>query len=298
MREVVHDFSAHAAKYWRSDFRLIYQRPDKSPSGRPTLYLDGPKDYIEHGSLIHLAPDNPKWIPRSARFDREGRTEIRGKHKEHFVWAIFHQFADNMTFYLAYGRRRNARLLSDMPGETEFLEWMTGDEALSAKCDALRELHHSVPILADLPIATIVRIRKSERHAFETYRDTVTKISTSILTAKRDVTKTQARQMFRDAIEPTLHVMRNEVRAYRKVRNRRLLSGAASIAAGVAIGAFAGFPPLLAAPIAGAATLVGGRLLAKAAETACEHGPEFEQKNNMYFLLRLANEVSSRKASR
>jgi hypothetical protein len=37
--------------------------------------------------------------------------------------------------------------------------------------------------------------------------------------------------------------------------------------------------------------MVGGRLLAKAAEAACEHGPEFEQKNDLYFLLKLTEEV-------
>jgi hypothetical protein len=296
MMKLVHEFSDMGAKYWRAEFRLIYQRLDKSPTGRPTFYLDGPKDYIEHGSLVQLASRAPGWIPKSARFDQDGRTEIRGRHKEHFVRAIFHQFAENITFYLAYGQRRNARLLSDMPGETEFLEWMTTDDTLSAKSEALRELHHSVPILADLPIATILRVRKNEREAFQTYRETVTEISASILSAKRRTTKAEAREMFRDAIEPALNVMRREARAYRKVHNRRVLSGVASLAAGVAIGAYAGLPPLVAVPIAAAATLVGGRLLTKAAEAACEHGPEFEQKNNMYFLLRLADEANMQKS--
>jgi hypothetical protein len=57
------------------------------------------------------------------------------------------------------------------------------------------------------------------------------------------------------------------------------------------IGAYAGLPPLAAVPVAGVGTLVGGRLLAKAAEAACEHGPEFRQKNDLYFLLKLTEEA-------
>ena len=40
-----------------------------------------------------------------------------------------------------------------------------------------------------------------------------------------------------------------------------------------------------------AAGVVGGRLAAKAAEETCSHGPGFKQKNDLYFLLRLANEA-------
>jgi len=36
---------------------------------------------------------------------------------------------------------------------------------------------------------------------------------------------------------------------------------------------------------------VGGRLLTKVAEGACEHGPEFKQKNDLYFLLKLTEEA-------
>ena len=38
-----------------------------------------------------------------------------------------------MTFYLAYGLKRRARLLSDMRGETEFLELINGNEEMTAK---------------------------------------------------------------------------------------------------------------------------------------------------------------------
>ncbi len=196
-----------------------------------------------------------------------------------------------MTFYLAYGTRRNARFLSDMAGETDFLEWLTDDERMTAKSLALHELEHTVPVLAGLPIATILRVRKEERDSFEAYRAAIGTISATIMSTKNRVSKKEAREMFRTAIEPELRKMNREVVAYRKTQGKRLLAGVASIVAGVAIGAYSGLAPLVSVPLVGAASVVGTRLLSKAAGSACEHGPETKQKNDLYFLLRLTQEA-------
>jgi hypothetical protein len=49
-------------------------------------------------------------------------------------------------------------------------------------------------------------------------------------------------------------------------------------------------PTIAADAVAGAAAWVGAETLANAAENACTHGPEFKQKNDLYFLLRLQEE--------
>ena len=98
--------------------------------------------------------------------------------------------------------------------------------------------------------------------------------------------------MFRTAIEPELVKMKREIATYRRIQRRRVLAGAASVAAGVAIGAYSGLPALVSVPLIGATSYVGTRLLGKAAESVCEHGPETTQKNDLYFLLRLTEEAS------
>jgi hypothetical protein len=290
---IVHDFSQFTARHLLNEFRLTYEIPEKSPSGQPTLYLEGPEEYIEHGGLARRLDETPKWLPRTLRFNQKGQAEVRGEHKRHMVIELFTEMADNVAFYLAYGTRRNARFLSDMAGETEFLEWLTDDERMTAKSLALRELEHSVPVLADLSIATILRIRKEERDSFESYRSAVGKISADIMAAKNRVSKKEAREMFRTAIEPELQKMKREIVTYRKTQHRRVLAGVASVIAGVGIGAYTGLPPLISVPLVATASLVGGRLLSKAAESACEHGPETEQKNDLYFLLRLTQEAGA-----
>lgn len=291
--EIVHDFSQFTAKHLLNEFRLTYELPEKSPSGQPTIYFEGPEEYIEHGGLAQRLDEPPKWLPPTARFDKNGQVEIRGVHKRHMVAQIFTDIADNVTFYLAYGTRRNARFLSDMPGETDFLEWLTDDERMTAKSLALHELEHTVPILADLSVATILRIRKQERDSFEDYRVAIGTISAAIMSAKTRVSKQEAREMFRTAIEPELRRLNREMVTYRKTQSRRVAAGMASIVAGVAIGAYSGLPPLLSVPLVAAASMVGGRLLSKAAESACEHGPETKQKSDLYFLLKLTQEAGT-----
>lgn len=289
-RRIVQDFSQHMAKGMLAEFELLYQEPDESPSGRPTLYLNGPEEYIEHGGLAQVLDDEPEWLPKKRTYNKDGVMVLRsGPYKKHMVHEIFADIADNITFFLAYGLKRKARFLSDMPGETDFLTLFNHDEKLDSKSIALEELQHSVPVLMNLPLATILRVRKQEKEAFDSYRDAVTKMSAEILA--KAVSKRQAREMMRDAIEPTLKQMKKELKTYRKVQTRRTLAGLATSVAGVLLGAFAGMPTVAATAVAGTTALVGGELLAKAAKDVCSHGPEFKQKNDLYFLLRLEQEA-------
>ena len=288
-REIVLDFSNYMAKRVLPDFDLLYQKPENAPNGKPAIYLNGPEEYIEHGGLARDLEEEPDWLPKKRSYNKDGMMVVRDPLKKQMVQELFADIADNITFFLAYGLRRKARFLSDMPGETDFLELMNHDEELDAKSSVLHQLEHSVPVLMNLPFATILRVRKQEKEAFDSYRDAVTKMSAEILTTK--VSKRHAREMMHDAIEPELRRMKKELKTYRKTRNRRTLAGLATAAAGVLLGAFAGMPTVAAKAIETIGGLVGGEMLAKAAKAACNHGPEFKQKNDLYFLLRLEQET-------
>jgi hypothetical protein len=64
--EIVHDFSQFTARNLLNEFRLMYQLPEKSPSGQPMLYLEGPEEYYpstvnisdpEFGMSILFSPE-------------------------------------------------------------------------------------------------------------------------------------------------------------------------------------------------------------------------------------------------
>ncbi len=290
MMALVRDFAEDAAKQRQALFRAVYQVPEKAPTRRSTVYLEGPAEFLEHGSLVITFDEGVSWRAKTWRYDREGKTELRGAKKLRFVNVVFDQIAENTTFYLAYGRQHNARLLTDLPGDAFILNWLTKDEELMATTSAMEHLMHSVPILADLPIAGVLKIRRQERDSFEAYRKAITTITSDVLSRKTRLSKKEAQEILKAKIEPELSRLKMEMRSERRRQTNRIAGGLAALAAGIGIGAFGGLPIVVGGALAGAAAVAGGRLLAKAAEEACEHGVNLRQQNDFYFLLKLLKE--------
>jgi hypothetical protein len=287
MKELIHHITQDAAHDAMKDFEVHYQVAEKAPSGLPSVYIDGPREFLEHGGIVMTLNEPPKWRSKRWKYGKEGKIELRGPRKLWAVWEIFDWIADNTTFYFAYGRMHRARFLTDLPGETLLLNWITEDEALAATTSAMRALTHSVPILGDLPLATVLRIRREERDSFESYRAAITRIASEVLRENRRLSKKKAQEMLKARIEPELAKLRKEIRYEKRRQAKRIVGGLAGLAAGVAIGAFGGLPIAVGGPLAGAAAVAGARLLGKAGEVACEHGANLRQQNDLYFLLQL-----------
>lgn len=143
--------------------------------------------------------------------------------------------------------------------------------------------------MGDLPVETLMRIRREERDSFVRYRYALQQLLSEVVARKKRTSKREIQELFRENIEPEIKRMKSELKLERKRQAKRIFGGAAGLAASVALGAFGGFLPLLAKGAAVAASaMVGGRLLSKAAEHVCEHGATLREKNDFYFLLRAA----------
>jgi hypothetical protein len=281
------------AKEFQNEFKAIYQRPEKSPSGRSTIYLEGPPEFLEHGSMIFLFDEQPGWAAKSWRYDADGMVEIRGPKKLRLVETVFNRIASDTSFYLAYGRQRRARLLTDLPGDTLLLDWLTDDESIASTSTALRYLDHSLPLLSELPIGTLVRIRRQERDSFEMYRNTIKSLTAEIVSSNAELSEDAAKDAFRSKLQPQIARLRAESALERKRQRRRIVGGVSALAAAVGIGAFAALPLLVKGVLAASATAVGTSLTTKAAASACEHGADLRQGNELFFLLQLINEATA-----
>lgn len=295
MMEVVHAVSGVAAKDLSDEFRVVYQLPEMAPTGRSTAYITGPNDFIEHGETVLTFDEGPKWRQQNWRFDKEGKTELKGTKKVWFVSRIFNEIANDTTFYLAYGRLKSARYLTDLRGEAFLLDGSTQDEELAATSSAMNNfLKHTLPLLGDLSIATLLKIRREERDSFARYREALDRVLKDMATRKKHLGKREAREMYKELIEPELLGMKSELYQERKRQVRRVVGGMGTLAATVALGMFGGIVPLVVkGSLAAAGAMVGGRLLSKAAEAQCEHGATLKEKNDFYFLLRLTQEAGA-----
>ena len=289
VREAISEYMDWAAAKFASEFTVRYQRPDKSPSGLPSIYIDGPEEFLEHGALVYRELDGkePKLSARR-KYDSDGMIAIRGKQKIPFLWPIFEQIGQNSSFYLAYRMHKNVRLLTDMAGEAIFLRDLGDDAEFASNASGLQALTHALPLLSDMSIETLLRIRDEEREAFEAYRMNISAMSKTVMS--QGMSTAEGHEYFASQIAPSLEKLKREIALERKRQKTRVAVGVASIAAGVAIGAFGGLPVMASVPAAALGTVIGGKLLTKAVESRCEHGEDLRQNNDLFFLLRLVEE--------
>jgi hypothetical protein len=290
MKLFIHDVADWYAKKCQQDFKAVFQLPDKSPSGRSTVYLEGPEDLLEHGSLVWLFDEGPDWRAKSWKYDSKGQVELRGKKKLYFIEKIFNTIANNTTFYLAYGQQHNARLLTDLAGDAYLLDLISEDEKLKATSMAMGFLSHTVPLLADISLATLIRIRQEERDSFESYRNAITSLTSEVLTSDTSLSIQNAKDAFKEKLEPQIAKLKKEMSLERSRQRKRILVGTSALVASVVIGAYGGLPILVKGALTAASAMVGGRLLTSTAESVCEHGADLRQHNDLYFILRLMEE--------
>jgi len=286
-RTFVHAAARWGAKQLLNDFEVAYQLPEKSPSGRPTAYINGPEDLLDHGNLVALFDEGPSWRAKSWKYDNEGKTILKGKKKLLFIEEILNTIANDTTFYLAYGQQRRLRFLTDRPGDAFLLGLLNQDEELQSTSQAMEFLSHSIPLLADIPLSTVLRIRREERDSFESYRRAITSLTAEVLTENGSLSIEAAKDAFKAKLEPQIERVKAEVSAERTKQARRLAIGISSLAAAVLIGAWGAIPILVKGALVTTGTVSGTGLLSKAATSKCEHGADLRQKNDLYFLLRM-----------
>lgn len=238
MRTFVHSVADWGAKRFLDDFEIAFQLPERSPSGRSTAYIDGPEELLEHGNLVALFDEGPSWRAKSWKYDDDGKTILKGKRKLFFVEQIFNTIANDTTFYLAYGQQHRSRLLTDRPGEAFLLNWMNQDEKLQSTSMAMEFLSHSIPLLADVPLSTVIRIRREERDSFESYRRVIASLTTKVLAENGNLSIEAAKDAFKTALEPQIEKVKAEVKAERTRQAKRFSIGISSVAAAVLIGAW------------------------------------------------------------
>jgi hypothetical protein len=287
--EVMHAAADDAAAHFKDAFTVKYQLPEKSPTGLPSVYVEGPEDFLEHGELVARFDEHRNWRLKSWRYDNNGMVELRGWRKLFFIKTIFTGIADDTSFYLTYGRDNNARYLSSQKGETLLLDLVTEqDEELSASSQAISAfMAHTLPLLGDLPLGALLRIRKQERDSFGRYREAIGRVLLDVAARKKRVGKKEIQEIFRQQIEPQLVRIKSEMRQERSRQVRKTLGGAGALAVSVALGAIGQILP------AASAVAVGVHLLKEAAKSKCDHGPTLKEKKDFYFLLRLAQEAEA-----
>lgn len=273
-------------------FEMLYE-PGSDNGISPKLYIRGPEDYIEHGQVVIWFSKPPQWIAKSWRPGPDGllRVPTRKARKTGIVHELFQRIASDTTFQMAYGIPRRAKLLTDLPGDTELLRGLDQEdiEIQNQRAILFNALSHALPFTSELTILQTVRLRKELRGAFEQYRFAISSIVRSH-ERDHDLTHRRAKQIFNDELLPKIVALENQLEAERKRFGKKVAITAGVMSVVVGLGLFGILSPSMALG------LLGGAATMKLADQIGDAASPLPQavSNDLYFLLKLKQRGRSR----
>jgi hypothetical protein len=277
----------HQAADLAKEFRFSYFKPTDFPF--TVVEIEGPTDYLEHGSLARLFDKTPAWLPTPKQGGKKYKIARNTRAHATLLEDLFKRIAADVLFHRQNGLVSEAAFLTDMPGDIEFLRLLSKSDELAIRTAAVcSRLSHEIPLLMDIPVRTIMRIREDHPECFDLYRTTVRKIVREHIRDNRSTSGTEAQEIYRDLLEPALSGLRAEAKRQR-TRWVKKSVGTAALALGVvSLGATGVLQPQQVM------SLLGGAVIKGLVDQLAEAGTEPVTSNNLYFLLRLENERARR----
>lgn len=257
------------------------------------LHVRGPEKYIDHGSMYWLLTDRPTWLTSRISGAKKYRVPRSSPAHRELVKRALRQIVRDVVFHRQVAPRFKATYLTDMAGEKELIEQLSNDDALAMRTAlAFENLTHEIPLITNLPIRTILRIRDDSPGSFELYRSSLNKIVRERLAAGSSMTRTDARALYEDALAPALAQLQQEADRQQRRWARKSLATAALAAGVVTLGATG----VLQAPqVLG---LLGGAVVKGLTDQLAEAHTEPATSEPLYFLLQLTRAGRQRKNSR
>jgi hypothetical protein len=208
--------------------------------------------------------------------------------RQKLVLRFFLAIANDALLQTYFGSAFNARYVTDLEGEAEFFKLLNEKDELARQTAALcARLAHSVPMMTEIPISAILRLRRDEPEAFQNYRTALTGIVKNYVVKGKSVNDTEAREIYLDLLKPELDALQAKAKNIRQAQMRSGLLKAVASSALIGLGIYGGVLP---SHLADLIKTIGGFSVAKdLAETlgAIAKNPTEVRNHNLYFLLRL-----------
>jgi hypothetical protein len=273
------------------DFRFIYRRKDSFDF----LEIQGPRRYLDHGAgVLFFKP--PNWAPKRLYNIDGGQGKILSStavRRNNLLRHVVEGFAEDLIFQQLYGYKHGTKYLTDLPGEAEFFGMTSRNDELARRTRALcAGLSHNIPLMRDVPLATVLRIRRQDPGSFILYRRALSKILQDYLCGHDEISEADAAEIYRDLLQPELVKLKREATAQRRTKRAKIVVKTILPTTLVTLGVISG---LLPNDIAQLAKIIGATTLLNQATDALldQAGAGQVRNHNLYFLLRLAEEDTS-----
>jgi hypothetical protein len=175
--------------------------------------MRGPQECLEHGSIIFTLRKKPSWFPRGAA-KILSKSQLR---KSGMVEYIFDEMAESVIFQQLCAVNLNTKLLTSVQGEADILSRLAPrDEAATSVASLCAGLAHEIPLLSDLPLRSVLKLRMEEPTAFDQYRFALSGILAEYVSKQKVVRPSDARLIYKEKILPEILRLRRRAETYRK----------------------------------------------------------------------------------
>jgi hypothetical protein len=274
-------------------FAVYGQPPEDSDDNSPSFRIEGPPEFLEHGSIWKVTSEIPDWLRGWRRLRKERKLSKATLRKSRIVSEIFDDLARDLAIEQVLGLKYDAKYLTNLPGEALMLSRFNSRDDYFAHCRNVlcAQLAHAVPLLEDLPIRTILKVRANEHDAFLQYRAALNSIVDDYIKQRKIVGRKEAKEIYSDVLLPEILKLNSEAKAVRRSAIKKAAAKTLIAAGVIGMGVFGGFLP---AQLAEVIKTVGGVGLVRElgeAFASIERNPAQIRNNNFYFLLRLSQEA-------
>ena len=246
------------------DFQFVYRKA----AHYDFLEIRGPSRYLEHGAGVMFSKP-PDWAPKRF-YDIDGGPGriLSGsviKRNNLLKRFVVEGFAQDLIFQQLYGYKHGTKYLTDSAGEAEFFGMSSPNDELARRTSALcTGLSHSVPLLRDVPLATVLKIRRQDPGSFTLYRQALSKILQDYLKGQGEISAADTEGIYRDVLYPELVKLKREATAQGRSKRAKVIAKTVLPAVVVTLGVISG---LLPSDIAQLAKIIGATtFLSQAAE--------------------------------
>lgn len=280
-----------ACRISSSDFikQFKFTATDLGSAGIKML-IEGPPAFIEHGGKQRIFPRVSEWA-----------SLLKGRKKavlpydlvreQNLMRHIFLQPAMDVALHRQHYERSRTNYLTNLEGEA-FLASGILHNSKHSTISKSADLAHRIPLLQNLDVNDIMRLREDEHNSFLLYRKALERTVQERFGRSTKLTQSEVDEIYEDVLLPEVLKLRTALRTkHHSSRVKSFLKSAGAASVVIAIGAFTG--PISQRVLEWAATTAAVNLGRELVESALEplQIPDEVRSNPMYFLLKASEKL-------
>jgi hypothetical protein len=292
------DFSSLATKYLRKTKAFI-DVEDLLEYGQATVEFDGSSEIFHDGHISWVPYKVPTWmkqkIKRSLSHGDKSKIVLTEDEilKTNIIQSKLRTALDDILLQKIYSQllRLDTTYLTDRDVDFQILNSMTGtteSNSATKNNNALtNNLLYEMPIIQDVPIKFLLKVRKDDYIAFQNFKNSMSQVVNKYIAQHKIITKRDAQQIYLDEIYPQLCKLNTKVSNIRTVAVKKLVKDIIISTSVVAIGWFSGiFPPLVKEAITGLGLLKPGKEIPESIYDIANAEDEIRNED-LYFLWKI-----------